>query len=306
MMVLWQPIKEVFHEKHRFVVMDTKTYQEKFSFQLSGLNLFVTVGISIIVLVALTSVIIAFTPLREFIPGYANSQMVEQTYRNAHVIDSLERQLDYQASRVATLKTYLSDGEFAGEELYNGKDTASKVSAVSYTHSKADSTLRREVERADNKYQLRDNGSSRKSDASCEAKGSRIHAVSEQIGLGSHLLSPPLKGKVIGSYDAKIKHYGADIAAAHNAVVVSVYGGTVLFSNYTVETGYVIAIQHQGNVVSVYRHCSALLKQQGDVVRVGEPIAYLGNSGRLTSGPHLHFELWIAGKAVDPVQYIPF
>ncbi|MBP5536230.1 MAG: M23 family metallopeptidase [Bacteroidales bacterium] len=290
-------IKDVIKTKHRFVIMDSETFREKFSFQLSGINVFVTVGVIAIVTVTLTAILIAFTPLREFIPGHANSRMVEQTYKNAYVIDSLEQQLANQERMVHTIQCILqgkdpSEGDDSGEA-----ERPAKVDSVNYTHSKADGELRREIESADNKYQVR----GQKTDNQTKA-----NSFGGDVPMNSQLYFTPMKGKIIASYDPKIKHYGVDIAGTTNATIKAAYSGTVAFSGFTVETGYVIVLQHPGNVISLYKHNSALLKREGDFVRAGEPIAYLGNSGELTTGPHLHFELWINGKAVNPLQYISF
>lgn len=292
-------IGDVIKNKHRFVVMDSQTYKEKLSFQLTGINLFVVLGVSMIVLVVLTTLIIAFTPLREFIPGYANTKMTEQTFQNAVVIDSLETQLRSQEQMLADIKAIMMGQD--PSKLRDSKEQATPTDTAPpspYSHSREDSLLRVEVESAD-KYSVRTSpkrGEAKEGDK----QGLATTPVSMQ------LFFTPMKGKVIASYDPKIKHYGVDIAGATNEVVKSVMSGTVLLSEFTVETGYVLIIQHAGNYISVYKHNSSLLKREGDVVRAGEPIAYLGNSGELTSGPHLHFELWLAGKPVNPLQYISF
>ena len=293
-----------FKHKQRFVVMDTETYREKWSFQLSGINLFVALGISMIVLVALTIVLIAFTPLRELIPGYTNSEMVELTYQNSITADSIAHQLALQEQMMADMKDLLMGNDpearrkamdsVSRSENKSGKKTDPNQA---YKRSDADSTLRKEVEKED-RYVVRKG----KGTTTTGAGGTAI----ADDNTPSILLFTPMKGKIVSSYDAKIKHYGVDIAGVANETIKSVASGTVVFANFTTETGYVIAIQHQGGMISLYKHNSALLKRAGDVVRAGEPIAYLGNSGDLTTGPHLHFELWVAGKPVNPLVYISF
>lgn len=280
---------EVRH-KQRFVVMDSVTFKEKWSFQLSAINLFVTVGISIIVLIVLTTVLIAFTPLREFIPGYANQKMTEQTYQNTLVLDSLEAQLAQQERMLADLKD-LFEGRDPDLRHQQGDSATTTKEAKPYSHSAADSALRHEVESQD-RYSV----------------GSRpaTNDAAQMDAAPTILLFTPLKGKVIGPYDEQRRHFGVDIAGALNQPIKACAPGTVVFSNYTIETGYVIALQHQGGMMSVYKHNSALLKKEGDVVRAGEPICVLGNTGELTSGPHLHFELWVAGKPVNPLTFVSF
>jgi len=289
------PVNDVIKHKHRFVVMDTDTFKEKFSFQLSGANLFVTIGVTTIVLIMLTIVLIAFTPLRELIPGYANTKMEEQTYANAKMIDSLEVEVANQEWLVATMQAMIR-GEYLGESFDSiRKDSTSVLqqAAAVYRHSVEDSLLRLEVEREDNRYQLKGNTtqSTSKSDAA--------PAV-------SHLLFAPLKGKILTQFDVAARHNGVDISGSTNQMVNATYSGTVIFTGFTVEAGHVIALQHPGNVVSIYRNNGALLKHQGDVVRVGEPIAYVGSSSNPELGPYLHFEIWVGGNPINPVDYISF
>lgn len=151
---LYEPIKDVIKNKHRFVVLDSNTYKEKISFELTGINLFVTLGITILVLIVLTIVLIAFTPLREYIPGYTNSEVVEQTYRNSIVIDSLEQQIDRQEWMIQTMQEVLSGKEMpSAGEIEKKVDSLSAlgVTAIEYRKSKADSLLREEVETIEKK-----------------------------------------------------------------------------------------------------------------------------------------------------------
>lgn len=290
---LWDMRHKIGHEvkhKQRLVVMDAETFKEKWSFNLSAINLFVALGIGMIVLVLLTTVIIAFTPLREFIPGYANQHMVDQTWQNSHTLDSLETQLAQQERMLLDLQDLLNGRD--PEARHTPSDSARALrEAKPYAHSAADSALRSEIE-AEDRYSVSRRPSAQESPA-----------VDNTLSI---LLFTPLKGKVVGQYDEKIRHYGVDIAGSLNQPIKAVAPGTVLFSNYTIETGYVIAVQHQGGMTSLYKHNDVLLKHEGDVVRAGEPIAFLGNTGELTTGPHLHFELWVAGKPVNPLTYISF
>ncbi|MDO4216560.1 MAG: M23 family metallopeptidase [Bacteroidales bacterium] len=299
---LWAHRSE-WKKKHRLVFMDSETYKERWSVELSATNLFVWGGISIIILIALTSLIIAFTPLRELIPGYTSNKLVEQTYQNALVIDSLEKQIAGQERMLADIKDVIMGNDpgtriSAADSARAANDTTNKAKGTTagYKHSDADSLLRKEVEEQD-RYTVK---------VSTQANNNSQVADNTTINTTTILLFPPVKGKVISPYDPKTKHYGVDIAGAINEPIKAVAPGTVIFSNFTTETGHVIAIQHQGGMISIYKHNSALLKHGGDVVRAGEPIAFLGNSGELSSGPHLHFELWVGGKPVNPLVYISF
>lgn len=288
------PVTDVIKRKHRFVVMDTDTFKEKFSFQLSGINLFVTIGITVIVLILLTTILIAFTPLREWIPGYTDTRMVEQTYENAKKIDSLETQLENQEWMIATLQSVLRGEKFPSEPEAPQSDSAATLQqlAVAYRHIKEDSLLRLEVEREDNRYQVK------------ESSVSTLSSTSDASPTITHLFFTPLKGNILTPYSAS--HHGVDIAGDATRAVCAAYSGTVIFAGFTAEWGHVIALQHPGNVITVYQNNGSLLKQQGDAVRAGEPIAYVGNGGRRELGAYLHFEIWVGGVAVNPEEYISF
>lgn len=288
------PVTDVIKRKHRFVVMDTDTFKEKFSFQLSGINLFVTIGITVIVLILLTTILIAFTPLREWIPGYTDTRMVEQTYQNAKKIDSLETQLENQEWMIATMQSVLRGEKFPSEPEAPQSDSAATLQqlAVAYRHIKEDSLLRLEVEREDNRYQVK------------ESSVSTLSSTSDASPTITHLFFTPLKGNILTPYSAS--HHGVDIAGDATRAVCAAYSGTVIFAGFTAEWGHVIALQHPGNVITVYQNNGSLLKQQGDAVRAGEPIAYVGNGGRRELGAYLHFEIWVGGVAVNPEEYISF
>ena len=116
----------------------------------------------------------------------------------------------------------------------------------------------------------------------------------------------PTRGMISSEFDAAKKHYGIDIAASPNESVLATLDGTVMLATYTADTGYVIQVQHGQNLVSIYKHCGSLLKKVGDTVKAGEAIALVGNTGEKTTGPHLHFEIWNRGRALDPSKYIVF
>ena len=291
-------VSDVIKHKHRFVVMDTDTFKEKFSFQLSGINLFVTVGITVIVLIVLTTVLIAFTPLREYIPGYTDTEMIEQTYANAKKIDSLKRAVADQEWVLATMQA-LMRGEALGaqaDSMMADSTSTLAVVAGAYRRSREDSLLRLEVESEDSRYQVKD--------AVRQAAGTAT-AVDMQPTV-THLFFAPVKGNIVRPYSNAMRHYGVDIAAASESPVNAAYSGTVVSAGFTAEDGHVIALQHPAGVITVYRNNSALLKHQGDVVRAGEPIAFVGTGTTTELGPHLHLEVWVNGTPVNPEEYISF
>jgi murein DD-endopeptidase MepM/ murein hydrolase activator NlpD len=282
--------------KYRLVIMNDDTFEEKLSFRLSRLNVFVAIGATAIFLVFATTYIIAFTPLREYIPGYTNLKLNKESYNNLLKIDSLENEVRSRELYFKNLRLILSGQAIIDSVTPYSKDTSKKYNNITIIKSKEDSILRKQIEN-ENKYDL----SSQDLTVENNNQTQNINA-----SISGFFYFTPLKGIVINGFDASKNHYGIDIAGKKNDVIKSVLNGTVVFSNWTLETGYIIGIQHQHNLISVYKHNSALLKKTGDYVKAGDAIAFIGNSGELSSGPHLHFELWYNGSPVNPKDYITF
>lgn len=281
--------------KYRLVIMNDETFEEKINFKLSRLNVFVVLGSISILLVFLTTYIIAFTPLREYIPGYTNVQLIKKSYENSLKIDSLTKEVENRDIYLNNLKLIIQGFPIADPKIIYPKDSLKKYDNIIITKSREDSILRKQIESLD-KYELTSTDFSLDNSENIQSS----HTISNFIYFA------PLKGIVINGFDISKQHYGVDIAGKKNDVIKSTLNGTVIFSNWTLETGYTIGIQHQHNLISIYKHNSELLKKTGDYVRAGEPIAFIGNSGELTSGHHLHFELWYNGIPVNPRDYISF
>lgn len=276
--------KKLLH-KYRLIILNEETFEERISFKLSRLNVFVVVGISVILLIVLTSVLIAFTPLREYIPGYASTKLRNQVVELVYKADSLERVVDRNDKYFSSIQHILRGDTL--ENKSSKKDTVIpekiEVDALTFAPSKADSMLRKEVERKD-KYNV------------FYPAVNKIHFK----------LFPPVKGQITAGYDAEIKHYAVDISTAKNQPVKATADGTVILAEWTAQTGYVIILDHGDGLVSVYKHNSSLSKEQGDYVKAGEVIAMTGNTGEFTTGPHLHFELWRDGYPVNPEEFLEF
>ncbi len=274
--------------RYRLVVMNDETYEEKASFNLRPLNVFVTLGLSIILLVILTTFLIAFTALREYIPGYADLKTQRRVFNLVLRTDSMEKELAARDLYIANIRNVINGT--AGVDQVNplSGDPAKYDTIHKLRKSQEDSMLRAEIESRD-QYSL-----------SVGDNGSVVNSIR------SFLFFPPLKGTVTNRFDPVIRHYGVDIVSKPDEVIKATLDGTVLLANFTSETGWVIGIQHSNNLFSWYKHNSALLKKVGDFVKAGEVIAVIGNSGELSSGPHLHFELWFNGSAVDPQKYVSF
>lgn len=282
---------ERLRNKYRLVIMNEETYEEKVSFRLSRLNVFTVTGITAILLIVFTTFLIAFTPLREYIPGYTDVTLQKRIIELQRLADSLQTDVQQKNVYLHNLKTVIE-----GKEIV--EDTANLISAeginyeeIEYSRSPEDSLLRAEYEN-ESSYDLYYNEN--------EELAAPISSLS------NYLFFTPLKGIITTKFNLAEQHFGIDVVAKRNEAVKATLDGTVVFSDWTVETGYVISIQHQGNFISIYKHNSVLLKKMGSIVKAGEPIAIVGESGELTTGPHLHFELWNNGVPVDPTEYVVF
>lgn len=278
-------LKRKLLHKYRLVILNESTFEEKISFKLSRLNVFVTGSLFIIVLIGFTTLLIAFTPLREYIPGYSSTRLKRQATELTYKTDSLVTVLDYTNRYLDNVRMVLRGDVENNSMNRDSMFEQFKIdpSTVDLTPIKEDSLLRAQVALED-KYNLFERNSE----------------------TGSIVLFSPLSGDISEPYNAEKKHYAVDVVAQKDMPVKAIARGTVIFSEWTAETGYVIIVKHDNNLISVYKHNGSLNKTQGDIVRAGEVIASVGNTGEFTTGPHLHFELWSNGSAVNPLDYIDF
>ncbi len=274
--------------KYRFVLINDLNFEEKFSFRLTRLNLFLFGGLFIIILFVLTFIIIANTGLRNMIDSSSNIEMDRLAYKNQQRLDSQLMILQQYELYVSNLQRVMQ-----GEDIEDITTNYQPVEQNDYDtirlrRSKEDSLLRAEYSQED-QYSL--------------ITGNERSSAS---GIYGYIFFTPLKGTVVNGFNPSANHYAVDIVSKTNEAIKATLPGTVILSTWSVETGYTIAIQHAGNIVSVYKHNSALLKSQGTYVAAGEAIAIYGGSGTLSSGPHLHFELWLNGNPVDPENFMVF
>lgn len=274
--------------KYRLVVMNDETFEERYSLRLSRLNLFTAAGLLAIALIIITTFVIAFTPLREYIPGYAGDiKTRRQLITLASTIDSLEQNARNKDLLFENIKNVI-DGKVGekGDTLSRGKKP--DLNDVKLTPTAEEARFRNEVEEQE-QYNL-----------------SESVASDNFSEISSYHFFTPMKGKVTTLFNPADHHYGIDVVAPKNEAIKSTLDGTVVFAGWTSETGYVIQIQHSNNLVSIYKHNSVLLKKEGQKVNAGDPIAITGNSGELSTSPHLHFELWFEGDAIDPQAHMVF
>ena len=276
--------KKLLH-KYRLVILNEDTFEERISFKLTRLNVFVLMSISSILLIIGTTLLIAFTPLREYIPGYSSTALKKKAVELSYKTDSLQQLIAINEKYFSSVKKVLQ-GEVSSINFNKDsviEEAKFSISEMDLKPSKEDSLLREKVAKED-KYNL------------FETATAKINFV----------LFPPVKGTISEAYNFEEKHYAIDIIVESNTPVKATADGIVIFSEWTIETGNVIIIDHGNGLISVYKHNASLTKSQGELVKSGEVIATSGNSGELTSGPHLHFELWKDGYPINPTNFIDF
>lgn len=280
--------KQNWRDKYRFSIVNDTTFEEVWRVRLTQYNAFLLITFLLLFIIGATISVIAFTNLREFIPGYPDVTMRRNILMSAIKLDSLEKELELRDKYFANLNAIIKGEE--PSQVFSVQDTTGKYGAIKYSTTPEESALRSQVEKEE-KYNVNFNQDNQEYVTSL----AELHFF------------PPVKGIVSGRFDIRHRHFGTDIVAKPRSPVVAALDGTVIFTGWTMETGYVIEIQHPNNIVSVYKHNSSLLKETGDLVRAGEPVSIVGDSGELyTSGPHLHFEIWYKGSPLDPEKHILF
>ncbi|MGO2102947.1 MAG: M23 family metallopeptidase [Psychroflexus halocasei] len=271
--------------KYRLVILNENTFEEKISFKLTRLNVISLTALSTFLLITLTILLIAFTPLREYIPGYSSSALKEKATRLTMQVDSLEsvvnRNNAYYKSIRKVLTGEVSDIDQQSDTILNTNNISPE--SVDFSASQEEKELRNEVEKKD-----------------------KFNLLESAVRKTQMNLFPPVNGRISAEYDVDIKHYAVDIVTEKDTPIKATADGTVIFSDWTPNTGYVLIIEHSFGLISTYKHNAELIKSQGDLVKTGEVIAIAGNTGELTTGTHLHFELWVDGYPVDPRDYITF
>jgi len=271
-------------DKYRLVVLNDATFEERFSLKLSRLNVFVLGGVFSIVLIGITAVIIAFTAIKEYIPGYASSKLKADAIKLTFDADSLKQKLAILENYTKALKPILT-GTISSEEIDSLQVKARQITIdeSELDASKEDSLFREKIDR--------------------ETRFAILNTAKSNVKI---VFFAPLKGTISQDFEATSKHFAIDIVAETGSPVKAVADGTVIFSGWSAETGYVLLLKHDNDYISVYKHNGNLLKQQGDFVKSGEVIASVGSTGELSTGPHLHFELWKGGYAMNPTNFIDF
>lgn len=270
---------------YKLVVLNVDTFEERFSLLLTPMNVLVLGGVGLMVLIAVTFLLLGWTPLRFYLPDYADEVKVKKIAVSAAIkADSLELALAQRDAYMNIVRNIVNGNiSTINPDTINSEPFDPKQ--VEFKRSSEDSALRIEMEKED-LVNLNPNFNRDKK--------------------SSYLLFPPLLGKITNRFNAQMEHFGVDVGAAKDASIKSIDDGTVIIAAYTAETGHIIQIQHDNDLISVYKHNSVLLKKEGEKVRAGEAIAIIGETGEFSSGPHLHFEMWRNGVPLNPESFFSF
>jgi len=278
-------LKKKLTHNYRLVISSEDNWEEKFSIRLNRLNVFIVTGTLSIFLVISTILLISLTPLKEYIPGYDPIKLRRESQSVIFKTDSLERIIVKNQNYIDNLSLIIS-GKIDSDSInkIETRNTISKkdIKSINFAITKEDSIFRTEIERED-----------------------RFNIFGKK-NKSIFVLTSPINGNITENYNAKDKHFAIDIAAEEGTPVKAVSDGTIIFSEWTSTTGNVIIIEHENHLISVYKHNALSTKEQGDFVESGEVIATSGSTGELSTGPHLHFELWYNGYPVNPTDFINF
>lgn len=274
--------------KYRLIIYNDNTFEEVFWLRLSKLNVFIVIGLMSFVLIFLTTILIAYTPLRELIPGYPSGETVQQIRLNSLMVDSLENEIILRDLYMKNIKALINGEEPEKIDRKTIIDSLKNYKNIDLRPSAEDSVFRQKVESED-AFSLNLNDK---------------NAKAEIFNLLHFFF--PVKGMVTDKFNLKGKHFGIDIVTKPDEMVLATLDGTITFSGWTLETGYMVEIQHPNEIISAYKHLSHIFKTAGTKVKAGDVVGIVGNTGELTTGPHLHFELWYKGNPIDPQKYIVF
>ncbi len=280
-----QVIKNKLFNKRRLVILNEDTFEETFSLKLNLMNVFVVVTLSAIFLISITTYIIAFTPLREYIPGYASTKLKQDAVVLALKSDSLQNNIEINNQYIASIKKVLvGNVEYAhlNKDSLQG-DSSINAEPLNLSTTKQEQELREKVALED-KYNVFDNATA------------KINFV----------LFPPTNGKLIKKYNPNSKIYGVEIAIAKDTPIKSVAAGTILFADWTPTNAYVIIVKHQDELISVYKNIAFLTKAVRDNVKSGEVLGLAGSKENQNYNKNLYFELWKQGFPINPTLFINF
>tara|TARA_X000001036_G_scaffold288970_1_gene268452 strand:+ start:20 stop:886 length:867 start_codon:yes stop_codon:yes gene_type:complete len=270
---------------YKVVVSSEDTFEERLSFSTNKFNVFLVLSLYSIILIAFTISVVFFTQIREMVPGYSSSDLLTQAIYLTKKTDSLENELELNNTFYKSIENVLS----GKTEQIIYKDTLAlsnekdNIDFQAVLTNAEDSILRKYVEEED-----------------------KFNLTKNELVIENKMFVSPVKGQITQKFDPLNNHFALDILVDTGTPVKSILEGKVIFSEWSVDTGHVLIIDHGDNIISVYKHNSKVLKTQNNFVKAGEVIAYSGNQGTLSTGPHLHFELWKNGTPINPEPLFNF
>ena len=270
---------------YKVVVSSEDTFEERLSFSTNKFNVFLVLSLYSIILIAFTISVVFFTQIREMVPGYSSSDLLTQAIYLTKKTDSLENELELNNTFYKSIENVLS----GKTEQIIYKDTLAvsnekdNIDFQALLANAEDSILRKYVEEED-----------------------KFNLTKNELVIENKMFVSPVKGQITQKFDPLNNHFALDILVDTGTPVKSILEGKVIFSEWSVDTGHVLIIDHGDNIISVYKHNSKVLKTQNNFVKAGEVIAYSGNQGTLSTGPHLHFELWKNGTPINPEPLFNF
>ncbi|NJB86647.1 murein DD-endopeptidase MepM/ murein hydrolase activator NlpD [Lewinella marina] len=292
----WEQFRRSFREGYQLVVRGAHDYRELATYNLTPLNIYIGLSTLFLLSTGLVFLLIIFTPLREYVPGYGDvierREMAELEASVAELMELVEGQNLY----IDNLKRTVLGEAVTADSVENQSVAAGVTGEVTpLPPSPEEIRLRQELER--------ERAGQREATA---AAAPLPTSGSNAVPLAQVYLVAPVHGEVSAGFNLATDHTGVDILAPQNTAIKATRAGIVFLSEFSNANGNVIGIQHDNNLISFYKHNSSLLKQVGDRVQAGEAIAIIGNTGTQSTGPHLHFELWHEGRAVDPTAFVSF
>lgn len=270
-------------KRYRLSVHDTRNFTEVYTTSVSKLKLLSLVVLLFGTGVCLMVILFRYTPLKYSIPGYPSKQIRELMIYNSLMVDSLKIEIEKRNKYLNQIQTIISGKTI---EKFN-ENTKEKIKSIDIEPMESDTVFNTLI--GPEKY-----------------KFSYLNNEEEKIEMSRLTLFPPTKGIVVNRFGSSPGHYGTDIVGEKDASISAVLAGTVIFAEWSITTGYVIQIQHDYNLISIYKHNAEIFVKTGDRVKAGDLIAIMGNEGEYSTGPHLHFELWQNGIPLNPENYINF
>ncbi len=272
--------------RYVFAILKDETYEYLFAVRaMKHAAIAAVVGLAVLFIVIIFS-LIAFTPIKRTLPGFPSYSTQREIVDNAAKVDSLETRMKIITFQLDNIRRILSDQEpIPVEKLFESIYDNSGSGSIQDISTAADAIMRSTVD-------------------SIERYNVQSGAVESRIE--GQLLFPPVSGVITESYNISNEHPYVDIAIADNTPVCAILDGTVIAAYWDDNTGYNIYLQHKNDLLSIYKHNTKLLKDVGDKVTAGTTVSLAGNAGDISTGPHLHLELWYKGEPIDPALYINF